>query len=127
MGLEDMSVVFAKHGGLECLLGFITSPIIESEVKILAASTLSTMGQNNPAVQDLALSKGIIDQLMDLIPTIDQDRLLAKVRHHYVPYLQWLMACLPSFSWPYRVSFEGMFPRKNASSIKTDPPCFTNR
>ena len=74
-----MSIAFAKHGGLECLLGFIMSPRIPTEVKVLAASTLSTMGQNTPAVQDLALSNGIIDQLMDLIPSIDDDHLLAKV------------------------------------------------
>ena len=75
-----MSVVFAKHGGLECLLGFITSPTITSDIKILAAGTLSTMGQNNPAVQDLALTQGIVDQLMDLIPRVEDDGLLAKVR-----------------------------------------------
>lgn len=74
-----MSIVFAKHGGMECLLGFINSPSISTEVKVLAASTLSTMGQNNPAVQELALSKGVIDQLMDVFADVTEPKLSAKV------------------------------------------------
>jgi hypothetical protein len=62
-----MSQVFAKRGGLECLLGFVENDNLPDEVRAAAANTIGTMGQNNPVVQNLAKDRDITGKLIDVL------------------------------------------------------------
>jgi len=59
----DMARIFAQFGGLKCLLRLVEHSNSSMEVRCLAASTIGTLVQNNPSVQDMAFISGVLDRL----------------------------------------------------------------
>lgn len=75
----DMARVFAQFGGLECLLRLVEHGHSSMEVRCLAASTIGTLVQNNPTVQDMAFSGGVLDRLNSCFMGSESFSLCSKV------------------------------------------------
>lgn len=78
----DMARVFAQFGGLECLLRLVEHGRCSMEVRCLAASTIGTLVQNNPTVQDMSFSGGVLDRLNSCFMGSESLLLCSKVREN---------------------------------------------
>jgi len=91
----DMARVFAQFGGLECLLRLVEHGHSSMEVRCLAASTIGTLVQNNPTVQDMAFSGGVLDRLNSCFMGSESFSLCSKVTTAaHLALQQCIMLCI---------------------------------
>lgn len=100
----DMARVFAQFGGLECLLRLVEHGRSSMEVRCLAASTIGTLVQNNPTVQDMAFSGGVLDRLNSCFMGSESFLLCSKVRITSRLSLPYRMICFTAMYVSCRVS-----------------------
>jgi len=89
----DMARIFAQFGGLKCLLRLVEHSNSSMEVRCLAASTIGTLVQNNPSVQDMAFISGVLDRLKSCFVGSESLMLSSKVKlalHECVTYLSFI-------------------------------------
>lgn len=91
----DMARVFAQFGGLECLLRLVEHGHSSMEVRCLAASTIGTLVQNNPTVQNMAFSRGVLDRLNSCFMGSESFSLCSKVTTAaHLALQQCIMLCI---------------------------------
>jgi hypothetical protein len=76
----DMAQVFVKIGGLTSLTNILHSDSVP--LATLAAAAISTLAQNNPIVQEMMITDGLVQQLQTMIYNRDHPLFRARVCFH---------------------------------------------
>jgi len=72
----DNAVDMAKIGGLQALMGCLTSDRMDPELREAACGVLAVSLQNNPKVQDACVTHEVLGPLLSLLHGVDEAQLL---------------------------------------------------